>query len=643
MTEFMKAVQRQLALLCTILLVVPAAFGQEKVENGISIQAPSGGGFGLFTHTYRGSDVAPGNLANTPRLESLIRGGNLYLSLQDAVALAIENNLDIYVQRYGPLIAEQDLKRAESGGVLRGVSQSVQQGAAGAGQGVSSGALGSASGGAASASSTASSVNGIITQLGPTTPNLDPVVQGFYGYFHTTTPQTSTFLTGTTSLVGKTQVANASLTQGFLTGGTAVLSFDNQWINQNSPFNAINPSSAVLLDLTVSQNLLQGFGRSVNNRNIRISRNEVKVSNLVFEEQVIATVSNVVNLYWQLVSLNDTVAYAKQNLALSDKTYSDNKRQVEIGTLAPIEITRAEAEVAARQQDLTVAETNVLQQETIIKNALSRNGVATPAVATARIVPTDRIHVPENASAPPFVELLDTALKHRPELEQSRLNLQNSKISIEGLKNGLLPTVGVFGEMTNNGLSGRQNPGSQIGPADPYFVGGYGTALAQAFRRNFPNYSGGVNYNVTLRNRSAQADYVYNTLQLRQSEIALQKQVNQIGVDVQNARIGVEQAQARYQAAIKQRVLQEQTLDAEQKKLRLGASTIFLVIQAQRDLAQAQSNDVTAASQYQQAQVSLQQATGQILTSYNIDLGQAHQGVVPQPPSPLPPPQTPQP
>lgn len=636
MTEFMKTAQRYLALFCAFLLAVPA-FSQEKVENGISVQAPPGGGvFGWATHTYRGSEVAPVSLTNTPRLEALIRGGNLYLSLQDAVALAVENNLDIYVQRYGPLIAEQDLQRAESGGVLRGVSQSVQQGAAGVGQGVSSGALGSATGGATAASSSASSVNGIITQLGPTTPNLDPVLQGFYGYFHTSTPETSTFLTGTNSLVTKAPMANVSLTQGFLTGGTAVLSFDNRWVNQNSPYNALNPSSSVLLDLTVSQNLLQGFGISVNNRNIRISRNEVKVSNLVFEEQVINTVSNIVNLYWQLVSLNDTVKYAKQNLAVSDKTYSDNKRQVEIGTLAPIEITRAEAEVAARQQDLTVAVTNVLQQETIIKNALSRNGVASLTVAAARIVPTDRIRVPQDDNVAPLAELFDVALKHRPELEQSRLNLQNSKISIEGLKNGLLPTVTAFGELTNNGLSGKVNGGSLVGPPDSYFVGGYGTALAQAFRRNFPNYDAGVNYSFTLRNRSARADYTYNTLQLRQSEIALQKQLNQIGVDVQNARIGVEQAFVRYQAATKQKALQEETLEGEQKKLKLGASTIFLVIQAERDLAQAQSNEVTAASQYQQAQVSLQLATGQILPTYHVDLAQAHQGAVAEPPSPIP-------
>jgi outer membrane protein TolC len=619
-----------------MLLAGSPGFAAEQNENGIGLKPPSISGFRWLIRDYKPTEVSPVSLSNTGRLEALIRGGNLYLSLQDAIALAIENNLDIYSQRYGPLIAEQDLLRAESGGVLRGVSQSVQQGSAGAGQGVSSGALGSATGGSTtSASGSASSVNGIITQLGPTTPNLDPVLQGFYGYFHTTTPETSTFITETTSLVTKSNNANFSLTQGFLTGGNAVLSFDNRWVDQNSINNSINPSASVLLDLTVSQNLLQGFGIAVNNRNIRISRNEVKLSNLVFTEQVITTVSNIVTLYWQLVSLNDAVTYAKQNLALSDKTYSDNKRQVEIGTLAPIEITRAEAEVAARQQDVTVAETNVLQQETIIKNSLSRNGVANPLVAAARIVPTDRIRVPENETLSALPDLFETALKNRPELEQSRLNLDNSKISIEGLKNGLLPVVTAFGELTNNGLAGSTNPGAEP-PPDPYFVGGYGTALAQTFRRNFPNYNVGVNYSITLRNRSAQADYVYNTLQLRQSEVALQKQINQIGVDVQNARIGVQQAEARYRSAVKQRILQEQTLDAEQKKLGLGASTIFLVIQAQRDLAQARSNEVTAESQYQQSQVNLQVATGQVLSAYNINMIEAHQGVVSQAPAVLP-------
>ncbi len=630
------------AVLCSLLVAAPPALPSDQTKNGIKITGPTmgGGPFGGFLHQYQGHHVAPLNMANSPRLDQLIRGGIIYLSLQDAIALAIENNLDIQVQRYDPLIADADLLRAQSGGLLRGVPQGVQSGIGSAGQGVSGGALGQATTTSTSAAATtpAANVNGIISQLGPTTPNLDPVLTGFTGYSHSTSPETSTFLTGTTALISKSYLANFTLTQGFLTGTTAALSFDNRYLNQNATTNTLNPSWNATLDLTVSQQLLQGFGLAVNNRNIRISRNEQKTSELTFDEQLISTISNIVGLYWDLVSYNENVRYARQNLALSQQTYSDNKKQVEIGTLAPIEITRAEAEVAAREQDVTVAETNELQQETIIKNALSKNGVASPEVAAAHVVPIDKIQVPEKDNLPPLADLVATALKTRPELEQSRLNLDNNRIQLEGLHNALLPTVTAVGEMTNIGQSGQvYPPGVQrLGPPDAYFVGGYGTALGQAFRRNFPDYNIGAQWNVTFRNRSAQADYTYNQLTLRQSEISVQKQQNQVMVDVQNAKIGVQQARSRYQAAVKQRILEQQTLDAEQKKYKLGASTLILVIQTQRDLALAESNEVAAASAYQKATVSLQVATGQVLTSYKVDIGDARNGIVREAPSQLP-------
>ncbi len=629
----MRTAQQFLAMLGVLLMAAPPALPSDKTEDGITIHSPTGGGPARgFLHWYQGRRVDPVNLTDTGRLDGLLRAGNIYLSLQDAIAIALENNLDIAVQRYGPLVADEDLLRAQSGGVLRGVAQSVQNGINSAGQGVNGGALGNASGTTTSGGGAgANNVNGIISQLGPTTPNLDPILQGFFGYFHQTSPQTSTFLTGTTSLISQTDIYNTTLTQGFLSGANASLSYDNRYLNQNSIRNNINPSWNVALDLTVTQHLLQGFGFAVNNRNIRISRNEIRISDLVFREQVISTVANIVQLYWDLVSFNENVRYANQNLALSQKTYQDNKKQVDIGTLAPIEITRAEAEQAAREQDVTVAETNVLQQETIIKNALSRNGLASPEVAAARIIPTDKIRVPDSDNVPPLPDLFDVAMKNRLELEQTRLNVDSNKIQIEGLKNGLLPTVDAFGELTNNGQTGQifqQGVQGGAGLPDPYFVGGYGGAAAQAFRRNFPNYAIGVQYNIPLRNRSAQADYAYNNLTLRQSQLSMQKQINQVRVDVQNAAIGVQQARARYLTAVKQRVLQEETLDGEQKKYKLGASTTFNVIQAQRDLAQAQSNEVAAASQYEKATVSLQVATGQVLSAYHIDMGEARNGKV---------------
>jgi outer membrane protein TolC len=378
----------------------------------------------------------------------------------------------------------------------------------------------------------------------------------------------------------------------------------------------------------------------------------LRVSELVFEQQVITTVSNIIALCWDLVSANEDVQVKRQALALNQKLYEDNKKQVEIGTLAPIEIIRAEAEVARSQQDLTVSETNLLQQETILKNALSRTGVASPGLGDARIVPTDKIRMPENEAVEPIQDLVERATRGRPELQQSRLNIESAKIGLTGSKNALLPSIDAFANLQNNGLSGSLNvlpqppvpgapPGTPIVPRNPnsvdgFFLGGYGTALGQIFRRNFPDYTVGVTLNIPLRNRAAQADMVRDQLTLRQSEIRLQQSLNQIRVEVQNALISLQQARARYQTAVKNRILQEQTLDAEQKKYALGASTIFFVIQAQRDLTAAQASEVAALSTYARARTELERATGQTLPANSIQIEEAMKGTVTRAPSPIP-------
>jgi outer membrane protein TolC len=365
------------------------------------------------------------------------------------------------------------------------------------------------------------------------------------------------------------------------------------------------------------------------------------VADLTFQQQVITTVSNVISQYWTLVSFTENVKVSQQALALAQKLYEDNKKQVEIGTLAPIEIVRAEAEVAARQQDVLTAETNVLQQETILKNALSRTGVASPSVADARIVPTDRINIPDVEQVRPVQDLFESALAGRPELAQSRINIQNARINLVGTKNQLLPSIDAFMSLRNNGLSGEVNtippaPGQVPIPrnVDSYFLGGYGNALGQVFRRNFPDYSFGAQLNIPIRNRTAQADYTTAQLQLRQNELQVQRQINVIRLEVQNALIALQQARARYQTAQKNRILQEQTLDAEQKKYALGASTIFFVIQAQRDLATAQGNEVQALAAYSQSRVQLDQATGQVLSNYGIQIEEAKRGQVNRPANP---------
>jgi outer membrane protein TolC len=400
------------------------------------------------------------------------------------------------------------------------------------------------------------------------------------------------------------------------------------------------------MNLQISQQILRGFGMALNSRFIRIANNDVKISDLVFKQQIIASVATVVNLYSDLVSFNEDVKVRRQALQLAEKLYNDNRKQVEIGTLAPIEIVRAEAEVARSQQELTQAETQVLQQETILKNYLSRTGVASPSLADARIVPTDTLSIPDVEAIEPVQDLVARAIENRPELQQTALAIDNARISLQGSKSQLLPSLNLVASAQNSGLAGQGNelyrPSSPTAPLNPLanieprLVGGLGGVWSQILGRSFPDYAFGFQLSVPLRNRAAQADVTRDQLTLRQSELRQRQELNQIRVDVQNAVIGLQQSRARYQAAQKSRVLQEQTLDAEQKKYALGASTIFFVIQAQRDLAQAQAVEVAALSTYNRARVALDRATGQILDRFDVNVEEAMRGKVDRAPAVLP-------
>jgi outer membrane protein TolC len=638
------------ALLC-VLLVIPPAYGQGAAPR----QAPATGitvNSGLIS-AYQYREEGPISLANSGRLESLVRAGRIYLSLQDAIALALENNLDIEIQRYGPRIADADVLRAEAGGLLRGIPADIQQGSSSALAQVTGTAGGGSTGGGGSIGGGDGAVTtggAIITTTGTALPNLDPVITTQYQWGHRTVPQTNSFTTGTNSLVLENHAGNAFLRKGFLTGTTVDIGFVNNRTFSNAGRADFNPYISSSLSLQVTQRLLQGFGKAVNNRNIRIARNSRQVSDFLFRQQVMVTVSSIVNLYWDLVSFGEEVKVKKQAMSLAEKLFSDNKKQVEIGTLAPIEIVRAEAEVARGQQELTVAETRVLLQETILKNALSRTGVASPALAEVRIVLTDRIRMPDVEPVVPMQDLAAEAMEKRPEIAQTRLNIESTKIGLQGTKSALRPSLDFLLSFQNNGLTGDINslpippfpglpPGSterDPSSVDPFFLGGYGKAMGQVFRRNFPDYTFGFQLNIPLRNRAAQADMVRDQLSLRQQELRQQRLVNQIRVDVTNALTAVQQTRANYRAAMQARVLQEQTLDAEEKKYSLGASTIFFVIQAQRDLAQARSAEVTALSSYSRARVSMDQATGRVLETYNISIDEARQGHVSRPPDMIP-------
>lgn len=634
---------------CALLVAVTPAMAETQASSPDralkppEIQVQSDGFFSRLTRPYRPAEVPPISLGNSNRADSLLRAGKLYLSLQDAIALALENNLDIELQRYGPQMAEANILRARAGGFIRGVSTPVQQGPSSAqGSGQQSGISSSA---ATQVSSAGAGGGAIISQTGAAIPNLEPTIVGRTQWMHNTTPQTSSFITGTNAFVMRDHLSNLAIQQGFLTGTNIGFGYSDSLQTTNSIRNDFNPARSGSLSLNITQRLLQGFGTAVNNRQIRIARNQREVSDLQFKQQVITTVSTVADLYWDLVSFNEDVKVKKQALALNEKLYSDNKKQVEIGTLAPIEIVRAEAEVARAQQDLTISETRVLQQETILKSYLNRTGVASPALAEARVIPTDRIRMPDQEPIEPLQDMVANAFRARPELTQRRINVQNAKINLKGSRSELLPSVDAFVSLANNGLAGSINtvpvpPQLNFFPAtrtvSPFFLGGYSTLFSQIFSRNFPDYAAGFQVNIPLRNRAAQADMILDQLTLRQTELGVQQLENQVRVDVQNAIIGLQQARASYQAATKARILQEQTLDAEQKKYALGASTIYNVILVQRDLAQAQSADVAALSAYSKARVELDRATGETLRSNSISLEEAFRGQVKRAPAQLP-------
>ncbi len=568
--------------------------------------------------------VAPVRLSNTPRLESLVRGGNLYLSVQDVIALVLENNLDIAIQRYGPALAREVLRRASGGGFLRGIDTPVAAGPNSvslAGVSLNTNGL---SGGAGVGSG-----GGIVIQYGPTPPSLDPTVFAYANFQHLTTPLSNTILSQTTALINNQQQFQFGYAQQFITGTSAQLTYGSSRSRVNSPAPFLNPSTNGYLDLYVTQPLLQGFSVAVNNRNIRVAKNNLKVTDLQLKRQVITTVSAILNLYWDLVTFNEDARIKQQSLAASEKLLEDNRRQVQLGAMAGIEVTRVAAEVSAGRQDLLISQTNVAQQETILKNALSRTGVASAWLDEVHIVPLDRIVVPPREELQPVADLVQHAVANRPELEQIRLNLESSKINLAGTRNGLLPSLQAFADVQNNGLTGPVNPlynGSSL--PNPYFVGGYGNLTSQLLRRNFPNYSAGFSVNIPFRNRAAQSDYVIDNLQLRQSELQLQRALNQVRVDVKNAMIGLQQARARYEAAVNTRVLSEETLKAERNRYKYGVADITLVIQAERDLTSNQSAEVQAMANYTHARIAFEEAVGSTLEANNISVEEAAAGRV---------------
>jgi len=561
------------------------------------------------------------NFDNSQRVRDLMRAGNLYLSLQDALALAIENNLDIELQRFNLPIAATELTRTRGGGLTRGLNFNLLEVPAGVGGPLSPLVVNRAntttatSGASVAANAlelgvlgepiTNLSMQGTVGQsAGTAVPIYDPAVTGQLNWAHQTTPQASTFTTGTNALVSNVVTGNAGYLQGFSTGTQVSANFANSHQNVNSRNVDVNPFTGSSLGFSVTQPLLRGFGSSLNRRFIRIAGNEQRISSLLFQQQLIQTVYGVIRLYTDFVALYEDEKVKQETVTLAEKLLSDTRAQVEEGTLAQVELTRANAQVFSTRQDLINSTGLREEQEAILKTVLTRD--KNQEIRSVRIVPTDALTISPSEDVRPIQDLISDAIANRPDLGQARIQVENSIIGLQGARNATLPEVDLVGGMTNSGLNG-----------------GYGGVLGQVLARDYPTYGIGLQVTVPIHNRIAEADLARDEIQVKQQQVRVKQLQNQAQLEVEDALIAMRRARASYDAAVQARKFQQESLEAEQAKFEVGASTSFFVIQYESLLAQAKSTEVAAMSSWVKAKAALQRATGTILDQHQISVESA--------------------
>jgi outer membrane protein TolC len=543
--------------------------------------------------------------------------------VQDALAVAIENNLDLEVDRYGPLSAEWNLKRQLAGGPLKGVtSGNTLSNQATSGQGVvgSEVAAGLATN---SGNNSGSGTGGVVQQIGPITPNLDPVFQNATSFQHITTPQPNATVSQVPALIDARHIINSFVQQGLITGGNVQVTANESYLKENAPSNNINPSVFPIVQITVRHSLLQGFGLAVNRRFITVAEKQIGASREIFRSQLLNLVASVLNLYWDLVADNDDLKVRQRALDAAQKFLDDTKMQIELGAIARVELLRPQADFSARRQELQISQATVRQQENLLKSAMSRNGLGDPLIDEVDIVPLDRVQVPDQDDLPGLRALLARAIAQRPDVKLAKISDETGEILALGTMNTLLPSLQGIYATWDAGQAGVPVPGN---PPDPKFVGGLGTALGQVFRRDYYSQRAGFNFNIPLENRQAQADYGIDQLQLRQGDLIERRNMNAILVTISNQVVALRQARSRYSQAVDTRTLQEQLLEKEQEMFSFGSANITDVVAARTTLLNAQITEVQALAAYGRARVALDQTLGETLEVNHVSMDEALSG-----------------
>jgi outer membrane protein len=617
---------------------VQAPQPQEFVIKDYSKATPA---FPNVIRPYMPQHVPPPNLANTPRIEQLMHDGKIMLSIDDAVALALENNLDIGISRYNLNIADTDILRSKSGANnFLGANFGVVQNTPGSGVGGLGGTVGSGTGGTTAApGGIGAGTNGLVSStlgLGSPITSFDPVLTGTLQEDHNNTISGNAF-TGAPTVEQNTGTYNFAYNQGFQWGTNMSVGFTNSRITSNSIFNTYSPQISPAFQFKLSQHLMQGFGFLPNTRLIRLTKNNREISDVAFRLQVITTVDQIENMYWDLVFAYENVRVQQESLAFAQKTLSDTNKQVQIGSLAPIEVVRAQSTVSSDQQSLILGQNNLQLQQLLMKNALTRT-LIDPVLADAEVIPTSTIALPDQEPVVPVQDLVNDALGHRPELAESRIDLTNREINNKAIRNSMLPTLDLFAYYGGSGLAGAQNPANLCGPgetpalnfcsATPVPSTSYTTSLNQLVNSTAPDKGVGLTLNIPIRNRNADALQVRAELEYRQAQMREQQIENQIRIEVRNAQFQVVQNRAAVVAAQAAVRLGHESLDAEQKKLNLGASTSTLVLQNQSVLATNESNLVSAMAAYEKSRIEMDRATGLLLDHAGIVMGDAERGQV---------------